>query len=282
MLADVPISVLMTTYNCAPYIETAVQSILRQTYKNFELLIVDDGSSDNTEEIVRSIPSEKIRYARLEHLGRSAVLNYGLKAANNDWVALMDSDDIAVPERLEKESSLIRGNIKDIIFSDSVYFKDKEIQFLNEINPAKEDLKKKIKSRGHICNSSVIYNRNFILNQGGYNEKLNHSEDYELWLRLLDEANFVHLSDRLIFMRIRRNSLSKKINENPISKIPVFIGNNNPMEEKIIGFLASIREFFYRKKTKLRIKYFVWRLVHLKDHLYLTKKLRELDKLQSV
>ena len=189
----------------------------------------------------------------------------------------MDADDLAVSERLEKEVELINNKNNDIIFSDSVYFKNKKIQFLNMINTEKEDLKRKIELRGHICNSSVIYNRNFILENGGYNENLDHSEDYELWIRLLNKANFVHLNEFLIFMRIRDNSLSRKAAEGTITKISVFSGMDKPMVEKRLGLLSSIREYFFRKKVKLKLKYFWWKIWNFSDHCELTRKLEELD-----
>jgi glycosyltransferase involved in cell wall biosynthesis len=245
---------------------------------NFELLIIDDGSEDNSEEIIGSLNSEKIRYIKLKHLGRSAALNYGLKEAKYDWVALMDSDDIAVPDRLEKEISLVNKSYQDIIFSDSVFFKNKKIHFLNMINTEKEDLKKKIELRGHICNSSVLYNRNFILENGGYNENLDHSEDFELWIRLLNKGNFVHLNEFLLFMRIRDNSLSTKASKGPVSKISVFSGINKPMIEKRLGILSSIREYLFRKKVKLKVKYFLWKIWNFKFYCELTRKLEELDR----
>ena len=276
MLNNIPVTVLMTVYNSSQYILPAINSILRQSYVNFEFLIIDDGSEDNIEEIIRSLNSEKIRYIKLKHSGRSAALNYGLKEAKHDWVALMDSDDIAVPERLEKEVKLINISNKDIIFSDSVFFKNKEIQFLNIINTEKEDLKRKIQLRGHICNSSVLYNRNFILENGGYNENLVHSEDFDLWIRLLNKGNFVHLNEFLLFMRIRENSLSTKTSEGPVTKILVFWGINKPMVEKKLGILSSIREYLFRKRVKLKVKYFLWKICNFKFHCELTKRLLEL------
>lgn len=267
----------MTVYNCSQYILTSINSILRQSYVNFELLIIDDGSEDNSEALIRSLNSEKIKYIKLKHLGRSAALNYGLKEAKFDWVALMDSDDIAVPERLEKEVSLVNRSYQDIIFSDSVFFKNKKIQFLNVINTEKENLKRKIELRGHICNSSVLYNRNFILENGGYNENLDHSEDHELWIRLLNKGNFVHLNEFLLFMRIRENSLSTKASEGPVTQISVFSGMGKPMVEKRLGILSSIREYLFRKKFKLNVKYFFWKIWNFRFHCELTRKLEELD-----
>jgi glycosyltransferase involved in cell wall biosynthesis len=281
MLDNIPVTVLMTVYNGSQYVLTSVNSILRQSFANFELLIIDDGSEDNSEEIIRSLKSEKIRYIKLKHVGRSAALNYGLKEAKYDWVALMDSDDIAVPERLEIEVKFIKESIIDIIFSDSVFFKNKEIQFLNMINTEKEDLNRKIKFRGHICNSSVLYNRNFILENGGYNENLDHSEDHDLWIRLLNKGNFVHLNEFLLFMRIRENSLSTKASKGPVTKTFVFSGINKPMVEKRVGIFRSIREYLFRKRVKLKVKYFLWKICNFKFHCELTRRLLELGKFNT-
>src|ERR1035437_7896759 len=281
MSDNIPVTVLMTAYNCSGYIQTSINSILKQSYGNFELLIIDDGSEDNSEAIIRSLNSEKIRYVRLKHIGRSAALNYGLKEAKFDWVALMDADDIAVPARLEKEVRLINKSSKDIIFSDSVFFKNKKIQFLNMINTEKEDLNRKIELRGHICNSSVIYNRNFIMENGGYNENLDYSEDHELWIRLLNKGNFVHLNEFLLFMRIRENSLSTKASEGPVTKISVFSGMGKPMVEKRLGILGSIREYLFRKRAKLKLKYFFWKICNFTFHCELTEKLEGLGQLNS-
>ncbi|MDR3610712.1 MAG: glycosyltransferase [Ignavibacteriaceae bacterium] len=282
MLHNIPITVLMTTYNCGQFIKTSINSILNQNYKNFELLIIDDGSDDNTGDVIKEVNSDKIRYIWLEHIGRSAALNYGLKVASFEWVALMDADDLAAPERLEKEISLINGNNQNIIFSDSVYFMNNKIQFLNMVNPEKEDMKRKIELRGHICNSSVVYNRNFILENGGYNEKLVHSEDHELWIRLLNKGNFIHVNDWLIFMRIRKNSLSTKVNDSPPRKISIFDGSNNPMIEKKIGILRIGREYMFRKKVKLRVKYFLWKYWNYKAYISLSEKLSDLSKSGAV
>src|ERR1035437_6985711 len=193
----------------------------------------------------------------------------------------MDSDYIAVPDRLEKEVSLVKGNYQDIIFSDSVFFKNKKIQFLNRINTAKENLKKKIELRGHICNSSVLYNRNFIMENGGYNEYLDHSEDHELWIRLLNKGNFVHLNEFLLFMRIRENSLSTKASEGPVTKISVFSGMGKPMVEKRLGIFSSMREYLFRKRAKLKVKYFFWKIWNFNFHCELTRKLKGLDQLNT-
>ena len=115
------------------------------------------------------------------------------------------------------------------------------------------------------------------MENGGYNENLDHSEDWELWIRLLNKGNFVHLNEFLLFMRIRDNSLSTKAFKGPVTKIFVFSGINEPLVVKRLGILSSIREYLFRKRVKLRVKYFFWKIWNYKVSCELTKKLEELD-----
>src|SRR5438132_11921709 len=119
------ISVLMPAYNCGKYIAQSINSILNQTYKDFEFIIIDDGSTDNTEEIVLSFKDPRIIYRKTVNKGTSAALNLGLSLALNEWVARIDADDLNVPSRLEKQVKFLNENPGyDIVSSWSVYFKE--------------------------------------------------------------------------------------------------------------------------------------------------------------
>ena len=101
------ISVLMSTYNRAAYIKRAIDSVLAQTYKDFELIIVDDGSTDNTGEIIESYQDERIIYLPLaQNSFYCYAANYGLKKCKGDYVAFINSDDEWMPEKLEKQIHL--------------------------------------------------------------------------------------------------------------------------------------------------------------------------------
>lgn len=105
------VTVLMPTFNVAPWVEEAIRSVLVQTYQDFELLVMDDCSTDNTLEVVRSIHSSKIRIEMNEHnLGLSANLNRGLSLIDTEYVARMDGDDIAEPTWLEKEVAILEAH----------------------------------------------------------------------------------------------------------------------------------------------------------------------------
>src|SRR5579872_6073093 len=98
------ITIVIPTYNRLPLVRQAIESVLRQTYGNWELIIVDDGSGDDTVKTIRSIPDSRIRVLELPHCGNIAVLrNTGVKAGSGKWLAFLDSDDIWVPQKLEMQ-----------------------------------------------------------------------------------------------------------------------------------------------------------------------------------
>src|SRR5574338_459462 len=200
------ITVLMTTYNCAPYIMQAIKSILNQTYKAFEFLIIDDGSTDNTYEIVYEFNDSRIRYIKSTHIGRSSALNLGLKEARYDLISFCDADDIIHPQKIEKQLALYK-NLNDLVFTDSALFKKNKILYELRIPNDLNIIKRKIALHGHL-GQSVLYNKNFIIENDGYNDKLTAFEDYNLWLRVMKKANIVIVPEILYFQKLRKNSLS--------------------------------------------------------------------------
>ena len=252
------ISVLMTTYNCAKYIRTAVQSILNQTFKNFECLIIDDGSTDNTQEMIKSFNDDRIISIQSKHIGRSAVLNLGLKEANYDLVSFCDADDIIHPQKVAKQIKLMSGE-NDLIFTGTAFFKNKkilyEIKNQNNINI----IKRKVALHGHL-GPSVLFNRKFILDKGGFNNDLNAFEDYDLWLRILNRSNIVMVPERLYYQRLRKNSLSTtetmkkkrliyEIQQPYYDRLSEHFGITSSKERLI---LKGWREFFYGSKNLAR------------------------------
>ena len=107
----IKISVIIAVYNTKEeYLREAIESILSQRYKDFELLIINDGSTNNVEEVVKSYTDERIRYFYQENKGVAATRNLGLKEARGEYIAIMDSDDISLPERFEKQIKFLEEN----------------------------------------------------------------------------------------------------------------------------------------------------------------------------
>lgn len=252
------ISVITTTYNCALFINEAVKSILNQTYTNFEYLIIDDGSTDDTDGIVNSYNDERIRYYKIDHVGRSKALNYGLSKCRFDWVALIDADDIWHPTKLERQVKLIENN-HDVIFSNALFFKKNSLHFSIECPKTKIDLLETLQIHGHMVNSSIIYNKNFIKKFGCYKEELTNSEDYDLLLRIIPKSSYKFIDNYLVFCKLRNSSLSRNSIEKTKQNIRSIQRKNFNTKKKLKNEESSRdyellfwREYFYGNKKKSR------------------------------
>ena len=240
---------MLPAYNSSEFLKSAVQSILDQTYEKFELILVDDGSTDGTESIVKSFSDNRIIYFKIDHSGMGTALNVGLRNAKYEWVALMDSDDIACPERFASELNYKKLAYNDVVFPDSVYFQGDKIKFLNSIPDFAGNVKEKILLHGHICMSGVIFNKYFILEMGGFNESLNNSEDFDLWTRIIDKVNFIHLNFPLMYVRMRDNSLSR---ENYLRTKETIYRIKEKNKIYYSGITSGWNEFFYGSRNKAR------------------------------
>lgn len=264
------VTVLMTTYNCGEYISQAIKSVLNQTYKDFELLIIDDGSTDDTDKIVKRFDDERIKYIKRDHYGRAASLNYGLKNASYDIIALMDADDISDIERLEKQLKNHSNRINEIIFSAAAYFKNNKILFTGDINTTEQQFYYKLALHGPYNNATAIFNRNHLLYYGGYNEKLTHSEDHDLWLKLKDNSIYRQMNEILYFVRLRESSMSYHhfISAKNITYKILEVYYNNlfdsfKLKSKIDETkLKGWREYFYGSLNLMRRE---WMSVNLKS-----------------
>lgn len=202
------ITVLMPTYNSAEYLSLSIESILKQTYNYYELLIIDDGSTDESVKIIRQYRDRRINLVQKEHTGLSDTLNYGLKIAKYDLIARMDADDISHPKRLEQQLDYMTNNKTVNVLSCWYYiFNKNKIQYLIK-NPEKHsNVVNGLPLYSYIVHSGCIYKRNTILKYGGYE----HSsfEDYALWLKMKDHIVFGNVPKALLYVRYRINSLSR-------------------------------------------------------------------------
>lgn len=256
------VTVLMTTYNCGEYISQAIQSVLNQTYKDFEFLIIDDGSTDDTDKIVNRFNDKRIRFIKSKHLGRSSILDLGLKEARYDLVSFCDADDIIHPNKIIKQIMLYKRE-NDLIFTNSAFFKSNKILYQLKIQNDLKTIKRKVALHGHL-GATVLFNRKFILENGGFNSELLAFEDYDLWLRILNKSNIIIETEVLYFPRLRINSLSTT---QTMKKKNLIYEIQKPYFEKLEGYfdISSIkerlilkgwREFFYGSKNLAR-KYWI-------------------------
>ncbi len=182
------ISVVIPTFNRAHVLERAIDSVFEQTFQDFELLIVDDGSTDNTQELLekRYAGESKLRYLKMQNRGVSAARNLGVVESKGEWIALLDSDDEWLPQRLEKQWRLLerRPDLK-LIHGEEIW-----IRRGRRVNPKKIHQKfggvifEKCLPLCLISPSAVLIKKTLFDEIGLFDEEFIVCEDYDLWLRI--------------------------------------------------------------------------------------------------
>lgn len=211
MKQNAAITVLMPAYNAAPYIAEAIASVLQQSFSNFELLVINDGSTDNTENIVRNIPDERIRLITQPHSGVAAALNLGLLNAAAPLIARFDADDICFRERLQLQYTFFQLHPDYVLIGTDVYYADKNGEHLYRYNcPAyrQEEIVNYIQSGCPFIHSSVMYKKSIALELGGYDVKAHTFEDYRLWLQFISKGKVCNLPEPLITVRLNPESVT--------------------------------------------------------------------------
>ena len=180
------VSVLMTVYNGAAVLQEAVDSLLAQSLDDFELIIVDDGSTDQTPAIIAALDDPRIvKLHPGRNIGRTPALNLALEAARAPYVAVLDADDIDHPDRLRCEAELLDQNPDVLLvgsWSHVVSLKDNKP--LYDFTPATENLRQQLGFDNPISHSSSMYRRKEALAVGGYPLQFRYAQDYALWVRL--------------------------------------------------------------------------------------------------
>lgn len=213
------ISVIIPTYNRASYIRDAIESILEQTYPVFEIIVVDDGSTDNTSEVIR-LYGDRIRYFWQQNSGPGAARNRGIKEAKGDYVAFLDSDDIWVQNKTKIQMDFFSKHPHlDIIFGDMANFSETEDNNMPEIKNPKthnyfvahssdiEQIFDCLIIGNLIPTPTVICRRACISRIGFFDEKLKIAEDYDYWLRAARICRFGFINAVLIKRRRHDDNL---------------------------------------------------------------------------
>jgi Glycosyltransferases involved in cell wall biogenesis len=208
------ITVLMPAYNAERFIGKAIESILNQTYKDFEFLIINDGSTDATESIIQSYSDSRILYIKNDkNIGLIATLNTGINMANGEWIARMDSDDVALPQRLEYQKNYFDEHKETDVLATTIIFMNESGETTGTwsldqktINP--NDIKSALIRENCIAHPTVMC-RTSLLQKFRYRSNSLHIEDYDLWLRLLNRGYyFAKINTPLLYYRVHTESVT--------------------------------------------------------------------------
>lgn len=201
---QVRLTVLMAVYNGSPFLRVAIDSILNQTYSDFCFLIVDDASTDDTREIVRSYDDPRIQLLCLEqNVGQTAALNAGLQQAKTQWIARMDADDYSAPTRFEEQMKALKNepSISCLGTYAWIFRSDPEIAEGALTTPLNhEDISRAV-SGSPIIHGSMVISREALLDVGSYNDRYRIIADVDLYDRLLPRYTAANLPKQLLGVR---------------------------------------------------------------------------------
>lgn len=205
------ISVLLCTYNDEKYIKDAIESILNQTFKKFEFIIVNDGSTDRTLDIIKQYNDERIVLIDKKNTGLTDSLNLGVSIAKTNWIARMDGDDISINNRFENQIKYLKDDVAVI---------GTQCEFINEFGKTIGNSKLSINQEDILKNGtnfktmfmhpSVIVNKKMLLLAGGYDYYIYAAEDLDLWLKLSHFGRLLNLKEVLIKYRLHPNKISNQ------------------------------------------------------------------------
>ncbi len=221
------VTVFIPVYNSEKYIKEALESIIRQTYKNLEILLVDDGSSDRSAEIIKSFRNPRIRLLKNEkNMGIPYTRNVGLREAKGKYMAIMDSDDIADPERIETQVRYLENHPDiDVCASNYIRFGERGGKKVRAPFTTPEALKIMLLFYNPIANPSAMVRLGTLKKHGLiYNEQFFVAQDYELWSRLCQVGKITILPEFLLLYRFGHENISKKSTEKKAERRRKLIG----------------------------------------------------------
>lgn len=208
------ISVIMSVYNSADYLREAIESILNQTFTNFEFIIFDDSSTDDSWKIITEYTNQDDRIILIqnqENIGLTKSLNKGIALAKGEYIARQDADDVSLPERFEKQVALLDQEPEVVLVSCNLELINSEgcITGMYQRACAPELVPWYLLFYNRLAgHSQVVYRREIVKSLGSYSESRRYSQDYELWCRLAKVGQIAILPEILLQQRIHNNSIS--------------------------------------------------------------------------
>lgn len=214
------VSVLMPVYNAQQYVAEAVESILTQTFSDFEFIIIDDGSTDASLKILEAYAAkdERLCLSSRSNKGLTPTMNEMLGFAEGEFIAIIENDDVAVPERLARQVEFLQCRPDVICVSGAHELIDEKGRLLTRLElPEHNDQIQQLALAGHgsICHPGVMIRRAPLIKIGGYNKTMRMAHDLDLWLRLGEVGALANLKDTVVKYRLRTDSIS---GQNPIQQ----------------------------------------------------------------
>lgn len=200
-------TVFTTFYGNTAYLDQTIASVLSQTFRDFEYLIVNDGDSGEKSDSIRArFNDPRIRVVNLERLGIARARQRGLEMARGDLIAIIDSDDVCEPDRLERQVAFLRQHADHVVVGSAVQLIDEQSKTIGfRYYPLEdEEIRRKLLIFNCIAQPSATARRSALLQAGGYTPEFPAGEDYDLWLRVARIGKLHNLHEPLIRYRIHQ------------------------------------------------------------------------------
>lgn len=250
------VSVIIGSYNAEKYIEETIRSVLNQTYKDYELIVIDDGSSDNTVKIIEQLLSPPHKLVAQKNAGEAAARNHGLKIANGEYIAFLDHDDLFHPKKLEKtvdfldnnsEYGMVYGNYSYIIEpgSNSIWsnwgfirgaYKSGDI-FIDQF----------IQNKIHII--TTLIRRECFNKVGFFDKTMNYASDSDMWIRISADYKIGYIDEVFAYYRLHNTNVSLDRETCLKHRIASMKKNYSMFYDRVKGnneIISSIKNLYYR------------------------------------
>lgn len=242
------ISVIIPSFNAGRYIRFAIDSVLKQTYKDYEIIVIDDGSTDNTPEMVRTyIATDQIKYFYQENAGLSAARNSGISRSTGEFIALLDADDEWNAEKLSYQVNMMNSSqYIGMVFTDFNTFNDETILAKNKIGFKFEEhsqitFLELFRGLNFIHPSTVLIRKTVFSRCGYFDTELRAVEDYDMWLRISKEFRIIGIKKPLTNIRLHGGNMSKNIENMLRSELKALSKYKEEVEKPA----------FFRRKAKV-------------------------------
>ena len=203
----IKVSVIIPVYNGAKFIKNAIDSVIGQTNQNFEIIVIDDGSIDNTPNILKGY-GDKIKYNTQENKGQASAINKGLKMSEGEYIAYLDSDDMYYPEKLEEQLQYFHNHPDvSLVYSDR-YHIDSSAKNISLVQSRQLDHFLFLQEN-RLSRSSVMHRRKCLDEVGVFDNCISGSDDWDMWIRMSEKYKFGYINKPLIKYRIHENNLSQ-------------------------------------------------------------------------
>ena len=239
------VSVVIPTYNRAHLICETIDSILAQTYKDYEIIVVDDGSTDNTQEVLKRY-GDKVRYFYQQNQGQASAWNFAVRQSSGEYIALLDSDDLWLPQKLEWQTEVLDKNPEIGFVCSEIYaFRENgTIAHWKKEKSKKENFESMFEGN-FIINPTVLMRKRCFEDVGGFDVKLRTTQDYDLWLRLTRKYKFLYMNIPLVKYRLHSQNLHKNLKQKLKDHLFIFSKEENVAHLNLFQRRIKIAREYY-------------------------------------